>query len=128
MYNMLSTAVAEQLPDTQHNGEAMYVFAVIPQQGKGSIYEKILSYIDSKSCVIRKVEFYEQGNKLRKLLTADPDHIKEVDGKLIPHKFLMRDEKDKSETTLTVISVSVDQPVSDTLFDPVQLKEHRDIN
>jgi hypothetical protein len=128
MYNMLTTAATEQLPDTQINGEAMYVFAVIPQQSKGSMYEKILSYFDRKTCVIRKVEFYEQGNKLRKELTADPARIKAVEGKLIPEKFLMRDEKDNSETTMIVTSVSVDPPVADDLFDPALLKEHRDIH
>jgi hypothetical protein len=39
----------------------------------------------------------------------------------------MSDIKKESKTELTVISVSVDPPIKDELFDPVQLKEHRDI-
>ncbi|MCG6937007.1 MAG: outer membrane lipoprotein-sorting protein [Gammaproteobacteria bacterium] len=128
MYKLLSTAVSEQRPDAIINGKAMHVFAVIPQQGKGSKYEKIFSYFDKKTCVIRKVEFYEQGDKLSKVLSTEPDQIKKADGILVPHKFLMRDLNKGSETELTVISISVDPPVSDSLFDPAQLKEHRGIN
>ena len=51
-----------------------------------------------------------------------------VDGILVPHKFLMSDVKKESQTELTVISVSVDPPISDSLFDPALLKEHRGIN
>lgn len=128
MYNMLSTAISEQRSDAKINGESMHVFAVIPQEGKGSRYETILSYFDKKTCVIRKIEFYEQGNKLRKVLVTEPDQIKSVDGILIPHKLLMRDVKKESETELIVISISVDPPISESLFDPAQLKEHRGIN
>ena len=74
------------------------------------------------------MEFYEQGDKLRKILLTDPDQIKIVDGILIPHKFLMRDIKKESETILNILSVSVDPPISEELFDPAQLKEHRGIN
>ena len=78
--------------------------------------------------MIRNVEFFEQGNKLRKVLQVKPEAVKEVNGKLIPHKFLMRDIKEDSETELTVVTVQVDPPVDDALFDPAKLKEHRGIN
>ncbi len=124
MYNMLSTAVSEQREDAVINGESMYVFAVIPSEGEKSLYEKIFSYFDKKTCVIRKVEFYEQGNKLRKVLLTDVSAIKAVNGILIPHKLLMRDIKNETETELTVVKVKVDPPIKDALFDPAQLKDH----
>ena len=128
LYNMLSTAISEQRPDVSIDGEPMYVFAVIPGAGEGSLYETIYSYFDKKSCVIRKVEFYEPGSKLRKVLITEPEAIKEVNGKLVPHKFLMRDVKEESETELTVLTVKVDPPIDDALFDPAKLKDHRGIN
>lgn len=127
LYNMLSTAVTEQLPDAEINGEAMYALAMIPTDGEKSNYEKIYSYFDKKSCVIRKVEFYEEGSDLRKVLLAEPSTIKKVNGILIPHKFLMSDLKSFSETELTVISVKVDPSIPDSLFDPAQLKDTRGI-
>ena len=125
MYNMLSTAVSEQRPDATINGEAMYVVAILPTNVKGSLYESILAYFDKQSCVIRKVEFYEPGGKLRKHLLADTAEIKTVNGILVPHRFIMRDEKEDSETELTVVKVEVDPAINDVMFDPAKLKENR---
>lgn len=127
MYNMMATAASEQQPDKVVNGVPMYVFATVPGKGGKSLYETIYSYFDKKSCVIQKVEFYEQGGKLRKVLDIKPDSIKQVNGILLPHKYQMRDIKKDSDTELTVISVSVDVQIKDELFDPAQLKEHRGI-
>ena len=77
--------------------------------------------------MIRKVEFYEQGGKLRKLLKTEPDAIKPVSGILVPHAFLMRDVKKDSETELTVTAVDVDPAIPDAIFDPARLKERRGI-
>jgi len=128
VYNMLSTAVSEQRPDAVIDGDDMHVFAVIPKEDKGSRYETIYSYFDKKSCVLRQIEFYEPDHKLRKVLVTDATQIKKVDNILIPHKFVMRDVKKESETVLTIISVLVDPLISNSLFDPAQLKEHRGIN
>jgi len=127
LYNMLSTAVSEQRPDGVIDGEPMYVVAVMPTAGEGSRYETIVSYFDKKSCVIRQVEFYEEGGKLRKLLEVEPDAIKSVSGILVPHAFLMRDVKKDSETELTVTAVDVDPPIEDAIFDPARIKEARGI-
>jgi hypothetical protein len=127
MYNMLSTAVAEQRPDAVIDSEPMYVFAVIPADAKGSLYEAILTYFDKQSCVIRKVEFFESGSKLRKQLLTDTAEIKKVNGLLIPHRFIMRDEEEDSETELTVVNMEVDPDINDSLFDPAKLKDNRDI-
>lgn len=127
VYNMMATANSEQRPDEVVNGQPVYVFTIAPNEGNKSLYETIYTYLDKKSCVVQKVEFYEPGKKLRKVLETVPDSIKEVNGIQIPHKLQMRDIKKNSKTELTVISVSVDVPVDDILFDPDQLKEHRGI-
>ena len=127
MYNMMAAAVSEQRPDKVVNGKSMYVFATVPGEGEKSLYETIYSYFDKKSCVIQKIEFYEKGDKLRKILDIVPESIKQVNGILVPHKYQMRDIKKDSDTELTVISVSIDEPIKDELFDPALLKEHRGI-
>ena len=127
MYNMMAAAVSEQRPDKVIDGQPMHVFSISPEAGEKSLYETIYSYFDKKSCVIQKVEFYEQGNKLRKVLDTMPDSIKKVNGKLIPHKYRMRDLKKETHTDVTVVSISIDSEIKDILFDPAQLKEHRGI-
>jgi hypothetical protein len=127
LYNMLSTANHEQRPDVTLNGEQMYVLAVVPVDAASSKYEEVVSYFEKKSCVIRKVEFYEQGQVLRKILSADPEAVKQVNGILVPHAFLMRDLKKDSETELTVTEMQVDPSIPDSVFDPIQLKGFRGI-
>lgn len=122
LYNMLATENHEQRPDVTFNGETMYVLAVVPADAASSKYEEVVSYFEKKSCVIRKVEFYEQGQSLRKILSADPEAVKLVNNILVPHAFLMRDLKKDSETELTVTEVQVDPSIPDSIFDPMQLK------
>ena len=57
LYNMQSTAAFEQQADTEIDGDAMYALAMIPNDSEASNYEKVYSYFDKKTCVIRKVEF-----------------------------------------------------------------------
>jgi hypothetical protein len=127
LYNMLSTARSEQRPDVVVDGEPMYVLAVVPVEASGSKYQEVVSYFDKKSCVIRKVEFYGEDQKLSKVLTADPAAVKPVSGLLIPHAFRMRDLKKDSETELAVTRVDIDPAIPDAVFDPAQLKESRGI-
>ena len=122
LFNMLVTTTSEQRPDALLDGEPAYVLAVVPEDAASSKYEEVVSYFEKEPCVIRKVEFYEEGHKLRKILSADSDAIKRVNGMLIPHAFKMRDLKKKTETDLTVISVRVDPDIPDSAFDPAQLK------
>ncbi|MFC1773941.1 outer membrane lipoprotein-sorting protein [Pseudomonadota bacterium] len=123
LYNMLATATSEQRPDAILDGEPVYVLAVVPVDASGSKYEEVVSYFEKKSCVIRKVEFYEDGRKLRKILSAAPGAVKQVSGMLIPHVFQMKDLKKKSETELVITSVRLDPVIPDSIFDPAQLKE-----
>jgi len=128
LYNMLATATSEQRADALVNDEPVYVLAVVPAETSGSKYGEVVSYFEKKSCVIRKVEFFEEGQKLRKTLSADPEAVKQVNGILVPHVFKMRDLKKESETELTVIEVNVDPAIPDALFDPAQFKDARGID
>jgi hypothetical protein len=125
LYNMLSTARSEQRADAVLDGEPVYVLAIIPAEASASMYEEVVSYFDMKTCVIRKVEFYQKDRKLRKELLVDPHAVKRVGGILVPHLFRMRDLKRNSETELKVTRVEIDPPITDTLFDPLHLKESR---
>ena len=128
LYNMLSTASSQQRPEGVLDGQPVYVLAVVPLETSGSRYEEVVSYFDKKSCVIRKVEFYGSDRKLTKVLTADPAAVKRVDGILVPHIFRMQDLKKDSETDLAVTRVDIDPPISDTVFDPAQLKESKGVD
>jgi len=123
LYNMLETVNHEQRSEVTLNGELMYVLAAVPVDAASSKYEEVVSYFEQKTCVIRKVEFYEKGQSLRKIMSADPEAVRKINGILVPHVFLMRDLKKDSETELTVTEVQVDPSIPNSVFDPMQLKE-----
>lgn len=128
LYGMLSSEVAEQKADELIDGHAVYVLLSRPSQGSGSKYESVVSYFDKNSCVVRKVEFFEAGSRLRKVLLVDADKVRTVGGIKVPHEYLMNDIRDKTETRMTIREVRLDVAVPDTLFDHTRLKDFRGID
>lgn len=128
LYGMLSTEPAEQAADVLINGQAAYVLVSKPADHSQSKYESVVSYFDKASCVIRKVEFFEPGSRLRKVLLVDADKVRPVGDIKVPHEYLMNDIRDKTETRMTVRKVRLDVPLPDTIFDHQQLKDFRGID
>jgi len=77
---------------------------------------------------VRKVEFFEAGARLRKVLWVDPDKVRPVGGIRVPHEYRMNDIRDKTETRMTVRDVRLDIPVADTIFDHTRLKDFRGLD
>jgi len=128
LYGMLSSEAVEQKADALIEGEAAYVLVSRPSEDSGSKYESVVSYFDKKSCVIRKVEFFEPGARLRKVLWVNPDKVRPVGGIRVPHEYRMNDIRDKTETRMTVRDVRLDIPVADTIFDHTRLKDFRGLD
>jgi hypothetical protein len=128
LYGMLSSEAAEQKADALIDGQAVYVLVTRPSEGSGSKYESVVSYFDKKTCVARKVEFFEAGARLRKVLLVDADKVRSIGGIKVPHEYLMNDIRDKTETRMTVREVRLDVPIPDTIFDHTKLKDFRGID
>lgn len=128
IYGMLSSQPAERIADTTIDGESMYVLRTTPSEDAGSRYESVISYFDKKSCVVRKVEFFEPGSRLRKVLWVDADKVRPVKNIRLPREYLMTDLRDKTETRMTIKEVRLDVPIPDGIFDHTQLKDFRGID
>jgi len=128
LYGMLSSEPAEQKADTHIDGQAVYVLVSRPSAGSGSKYESVVSYFDKKTCVVRKVEFFEAGPRLRKVLLVDAEKVRSIGDIKVPHEYLMNDIRDKTETRMTVRGVRLDVPIPDTVFDHTKLKDFRGID
>jgi outer membrane lipoprotein-sorting protein len=112
----------ERRPDAELEGRAVYVLAARPPARTGSAYELALSWVDRRTCVPLKTEFYEVGGKLRKLLTVAPQRI-ERDGELwLPRELVMLDLRDDTRTTLTVEAIEVGAAIPDRTFSVAQLE------
>ena len=112
---------SEQQADEVLDGRPVYV--VISHPGDNSGYEKIISYIDIETCVTLKTELLEHGEKLRKMLTVNPETIKKKGSIHVPMEVVIKDLRDKTKTTMVIHEIHIDVPLEDELFDPGQLKK-----
>ena len=107
---------SERLPDGQLDGKAVYVLSQIPDQEAGSSFERVVTYLDPANCVPLKVEFFERGARLRKLLTADASQIDREGQSWIPRRLLMKDLRDGTETELVVEKIEVEASIPRKIF------------
>ncbi len=105
-----------RLDDSEVEGRPAYVIESKPLPDAGSIYEKVVTFYDQKTCVTLKSESYEPGGRLRKLLSADPDQIQENDGIWVAHEMVMRDLRDETHTAILIESIEVDVPIKESRF------------
>lgn len=126
-YGMLSAEKPVQAPDTTLDGQTMYVLESRPAEDSGSKYESVVAYFDQQDCIIRRVDFFEHGNKLRKQLLTDNTSIKTTGSVKLPRKFTMTDLRNDTETHLHIESLELDVPIDDETFNHERLKEFRGI-
>ena len=79
---------------------------VLESHPEDSVYERILAYIDKETCVALRTELYESSRRPRKVLIADPDEVRQLDGAWVAHNLLMMDLRDQTQTRLVVESMN----------------------
>lgn len=121
LHGMLSDLSSEQAADAKIGKRRVHVINSFPKAGSG--YDKITTYIDIKTCVALKAELFGKNNKLHKVLTVDARNIHRHGKIYVPHKLLMRDLRDKTETSMIVEKINMNVPLEDKLFDPKQFKK-----
>ena len=120
LHGVLADLQAEQEADEILSGRPVYVLTSYP--GSDSGYEKITSYIDKESCISLKTDLYGNNGQLRKQMTVDAANLQYRDGIWFPSELLMKDFRDKTETSLKVTNLVNGMQLPDTLFDEQQLK------
>jgi hypothetical protein len=106
----------ERLADAEQQGRPVYVVASRYPEGGDSMYERLVAYIDQKTCVPLKLEFFQKGDSPRKVLEADPAAIVELKGRNVAKKMLLRDLKEGTETAIEVVDLQVDVEIPEKLF------------
>lgn len=126
-YGMLSSQQPEQAPDAVLDGEPMYVLETRPDENSGSRYAAVVAYFDQQDCVLRRVDFFETGDRLRKQLVVDAGSIVTLGDIRLPRELIMTDQRSNTETRLSIRKVELDVPIDDATFDHERLKEFRGI-
>jgi hypothetical protein len=116
---------AKRLADARVGQRAVYVLeALLPPEG-GSAYERVVFSVDQGTCVPLKIESYEPGDRLRKVLRTDPEAISRESNVWVARSLTLQDLRDQTRTRLLVEKVEIDVDLSDRLFSEVQLGRKR---
>jgi Outer membrane lipoprotein-sorting protein len=107
---------SERLPDAVESGRPVYVLAGTPAAEDGSSYERVVSYIDRETCVVLRIDSYEQDAKLRKILRADPASVEKSGDVSIATAFELEDVLDGTRTRVAIDTIQLDVDLPDRLF------------
>jgi len=127
-YGMLSSEQPLQVPDTVLDGEPMYVPETRPDEASGSRYSAVVAYFDRQDCVVRRVDFLESGERLRKQPVVDPGSMATPGSIKLPRDFVMAGMRNNTRTSPSIRHIEPDLPIDDATFDHGRLKEFRGIN
>jgi len=121
LQGIAAEGAVERLPDTFLEDHAVYVLSTVPASDEESSYSKIVSYIEPKSCLAIRTEFYERGDVPRKLLLADLDQVTHEENRWLARSIEMRDLRSETRSQLRVIETRDDVEVPDRTFNPTLL-------
>jgi hypothetical protein len=103
-------------PD-QLDQHPMYVASFVPKAEQASRYSRLRAWIDQKTCVAVKVDFYE-GDTVRKELTAPVAALQQSGTYWYLGQAQMQDLKDHTDTKLSITGVNSGGDLATRYFDP----------
>jgi hypothetical protein len=113
--------LSERVDDAQVEGKTVYVVESFPAEEDDPEFTRVLTYVDTSTCVVLKAEFYGSGDKLRKVFSVDPKSVEVQAGLNVPRKMRMEDRVEGSATDLIVKSIQVGVELADKTFSRKEL-------
>jgi outer membrane lipoprotein-sorting protein len=118
-------STVERLPDAEVDGRSVHVLAARPDEGSGSAYERIVSFVDQETCVLLQAEFFEGGKEPRRRLIADNSSLSRHGEIWVAQKLTMKDLRDGGETRLELNKIELDPEIPDRRFSQARLGRRR---
>ncbi len=115
----------ERLPDAVEAERTVYVLAGEPPPEDESSYERVVSYVDRETCVVIRIDSYEPGGKLRKVLRADPASVERSGVISIARAIELEDVLDGTHTKVAIESITIDGDLPDRMFRQTDLASGR---
>jgi hypothetical protein len=127
MEAMAEDLVGQRLADAEVQGRPVYVVSATPPPSEDSIYRRVVSYVDQKTCVPLKLELFqkEKDESPRKILEADAAQISEHKGLHVARRLVLRDLREGTETAIAVEELEVDVEIPEKLFKERTLDQQR---
>jgi hypothetical protein len=94
-----------------------WVLSMAPDPSAGARFDKVLAWIDQKSCMVLKAEFQQVG-QVRKRFTSSAKYLAQSG----PHWYVTQgridDLQEKTSTSMKVTDLLSDKDLADRLFNP----------
>lgn len=114
---LLVVGETKRLPDATVAERPVYVLETQTKM-EDTGYERVVSSIDQKSCVLLKSEFFAKGDAPRKVLEADASTLFQADTYWTIFGYTMADRARGTRTELALSDLSINERLSGKLFDP----------
>jgi len=122
LVGMSVDASKERSDDAEIEGREVHVVIGRPDPAYGSAYERIVNFVDKQTCVPLRIESYEPGDELRKVLTTNAAEIKREGAVWVPHRQTMRDMRDETQTDVIVEQIDIDVKIHRKMFSVRELE------
>lgn len=99
------------------DGRPVHVLSVMPNASDSERFTRLLAWVDAKSCVALRVDFYE-GQTVRKRLSVDATSLRQDGGYWYASQLTMSDLGQGTSTRLKVLDIHPDQTLPGRLFNP----------
>jgi hypothetical protein len=116
--NMSKAEVEETRESVVGDRRLSRVRLALPR-GTGSVYDRVISFVDPETCVPLKIEFQGAGGKPHKVAAADADSVEEVGQTWLARSMRIEDLEREVVTSLVVEKIQIDQDLSDRIFEPM---------
>jgi hypothetical protein len=113
---------SNRMEDATIGERAVYVVETRPAEASKSTYERILTFVDKKTCIPLRMEFYEPGGRLRKELIVNPHQILKRGSVWIAHMAAIRDIREFTTTQFLVDSSEHESALPAAMFSVEGLK------
>jgi outer membrane lipoprotein-sorting protein len=100
------------------DGTKCYQFELVPTKS-GPHYSKLVLWADKEKFVTIRIDYYEEGELLKRLRTHN---IKEIDEHWYPMKLVMTNLQEGGETVLETVEIKFDLDLDDGIFTTRNLK------
>ncbi len=105
-----------RLEDQKIDGRAAFTLESRPDPAAGSMYERVVTFVDQETCVTLRMDLFEKGRGLRKQLSVEPKMLIQRGRVWLPQLAQMDDLLNYSSTTFLIDSTQQEAALADDLF------------
>ena len=121
MQGMADDATSERQPDADVEGRPVYVIANVPGPESDSEFDRVVSYVDRETCVMLKVEFFEKGDELTKVMTSPFGTVTQEPSGWVPRQINMKNLIEGTDTTIEVTEIETGAEIPRKYFSQSKL-------